>query len=677
MCQEQKRVSNGVVSEGQGLGSSEENESRVDDATARGAAEVQDGLEISQQQPQGPVICWERFLPIRSLKVLLVENDESTRNVVSALLLNCSYEFILAVSAAANGLQAWKILEDLTNHVDLVLTEVAMPVVSGLGLLSKITSHKSVKNIPVIMMSSDDSMGLVFNCLSKGAVDFLVKPIRNNELKNLWQHVWRRCHSSSGSGSESGTRSKGSTKSKCNDESENNTGSSDERDNGSDGLIVSNGSDNGSGTHSSWTKRTAEAEISQPISPSSQLPDAPDSSGAQAIQAKSETCGNQCVCISESKECQEEDEQNDDSPMGKDLEIGVKRNPALKVGHQCDCDNLSTHQPSKKQNGVLETDCKQLLESGQMEQRENMIGNDLSPNIISGIANCMNHKAGARYVDTPSGPSDMLYVKDRACCDPGEAPSFELTLKTLPGDGAGQNATNDDQNALRHSDSSTFSKYHTASSANQAPTRNVGSNSPLDTVDAQPNGSNQLFTVQHGYYHHPVEKMQWQQSLTETAFKCVAVTAMQCGSSNAFEGPIECNVVHYSVTGSGSGSNHGSNGPNGSSISPNAEQTNVESYYGVAGSSEAGDISVSISASGVDEGWAAQREAALSKFFQKRKERCFENKVQYQSRKKLAEQGPRAKGQFVRQTLSDSEEGRKDCPSSNVTSRENSCDSPR
>lgn len=45
------------------------------------------------------------------------------------------------------------------------------------------------------VMSSNDSMGIVFKCLSKGAVDFLVKPIRKNELKNLWQHVWRKCHS--------------------------------------------------------------------------------------------------------------------------------------------------------------------------------------------------------------------------------------------------------------------------------------------------------------------------------------------------------------------------------------------------------------------------------------------------------------------------------------------------
>jgi len=45
-----------------------------------------------------------------------------------------------------------------------------------------------------------------------------------------------------------------------------------------------------------------------------------------------------------------------------------------------------------------------------------------------------------------------------------------------------------------------------------------------------------------------------------------------------------------------------------------------------------------------------QREAALNKFRMKRKDRCFDKKVRYESRKKLAEQRPRVKGQFVRQT---------------------------
>lgn len=46
----------------------------------------------SQQQSEEPLVHWERFLPLRSLKVLLVENDDSTRQVVSALLRNCGYE---------------------------------------------------------------------------------------------------------------------------------------------------------------------------------------------------------------------------------------------------------------------------------------------------------------------------------------------------------------------------------------------------------------------------------------------------------------------------------------------------------------------------------------------------------------------------------------------------------
>lgn len=195
------------------------------------------------QQPQGSLVHWERFLHVESIKVMLVENDDSTRHIVTALLRNCNYEVI----EASNGYQAWKILEDLSNHIDIVLTEVIMPSFSGIGLLCKIMSHKTRKNIPVIMMSSHDSMGLVFKCLSKGAADFLLKPIRKNELKNLWQHVWRRCHSSSGSGSESGTNAQKSVNSKRSEDSNRIVEDDD----------IGDGSDDGSGTQSSWTKQEA------------------------------------------------------------------------------------------------------------------------------------------------------------------------------------------------------------------------------------------------------------------------------------------------------------------------------------------------------------------------------------------------------------------------------------
>ena len=56
----------------------------------------------------------------------------------------------MSVVEVANGVQAWKVLEDLNNHIDIVLTEVVMPYLSGVGLLCKILNHKSRRNIPVI-----------------------------------------------------------------------------------------------------------------------------------------------------------------------------------------------------------------------------------------------------------------------------------------------------------------------------------------------------------------------------------------------------------------------------------------------------------------------------------------------------------------------------------------------
>ncbi|KAG7947079.1 hypothetical protein I3843_14G075900 [Carya illinoinensis] len=746
---DQKQVTNEVVGEGQGLQSLEEDELRINGVSQevsngpRALIQAHDGSQILQQQPQGPIICWERFLPIRSLKVLLVENDDSTRQVVSALLRNCSYE----VTAVANGIQAWKILEDPTNHIDLILTEVVMPVLSGIGLLCKIMSHKSLKNIPVIMMSSHDSMGIVFKCLSKGAVDFLAKPIRKNELKNLWQHVWRRCHSSSGSGSESGTQTR---KSESDDGSDNNSGSSDEHDNGSNGLSR-DGSDNGSGTQSSWTKRAAEVESPQPMSPPDQIADGPDSTCAQVIHTKPEKFSNRWVHVTETKEYPEQDEQH-----------GVSKDPDSR--HEFQHEMLSIHLSSRSQNILPNVDSKPFDSDKSKHNSENAISKPENPssNMVSAVVNSTYPEAESRDFDTPNGLSDVSQTK--AHYDSRQLPSLVLTLKRMREDV--ENVAHDDRNVLRHSDLSAFSKYNTASSVNRAHTGNVGSCSPFDDnsamqnteathnfhshssgnlpnhhsngssnnndvaskdkcvipklevydekpesmsafksfhsstfqsvqntpgkatnvevskVQAETRGSKQQVQVQHHHHHHHhyhhhvhnLQQHQLQQDHSDVSQKNMAGASQQCGSSNALGGPVESNAGNYSVNGSASGSNFGSNGQNGSSTALNAGVTNVESENGAAGNIGAGAISGKNSGNGSDEERVAHREAALYKFRQKRKERCFEKRVRYQSRKKLAEQRPRIRGQFVKQTSSDNKAGL-DCQSKDHVSGDNSSDS--
>ncbi|XP_059634453.1 two-component response regulator-like PRR95 isoform X2 [Cornus florida] len=145
-------------------------------------------LEEVEKDSSPEVMRWERFLPRMVLRVLLVEADDSTRQIITALLRKCNYK----VAAVSDGLKAWEILKGRAQSIDLILTEVDLPSISGYALLTLIMEHETCKNIPVIMMSSQDSISVVWKCMMKGAADFLIKPVRRNELKNLWQHVWRR-----------------------------------------------------------------------------------------------------------------------------------------------------------------------------------------------------------------------------------------------------------------------------------------------------------------------------------------------------------------------------------------------------------------------------------------------------------------------------------------------------
>ncbi|KAL8241110.1 hypothetical protein R6Q59_014465 [Mikania micrantha] len=614
---------------------SEEDESRInEDVNGSRRIELiksQGAVKRQQQQPQGPVIQWERFLPLRSLKVLLVEDDDSTRHVVSALLRNCSYE----VTAVANGLEAWKVLIDLNKQIDLVLTEVVMPYLSGIGLLSKIMNLVPRKNIPVIMMSSDDSMGIVFNCLSKGAVDFLVKPIRKNELKNLWQHVWRKCQSSSGSESESGVGAHKPTKMRRIEISDDESDGSDEDDDRSIGLNAKDGSDDGSGAQSSWTKRAIEVENTKYSW--DQVTGGPDSTCAQVIHARPDK-----VNIKE--------HAGEDDKLGKNLEIGVPRNSEK---------NIESN----------------LKEAGEPRSKS-------TNNVMAAKANESLNSKGS--------------------------PALELSLKR-PLDLEDTDTSTHKRYVLKHSDLSAFSRYNTTSNANQAPTANVGSCSPVDaTISSEaakpmniqsnsngaPNpGSNgssthnndmgsstnkalddkaipiglcegdkaAQFQVRHHHHHyhhhhhHHVHKTQQQQQQQELTNQYDESSRNM--ESNGLNAQVEGNAANYgSATG---GSNNKSNGENGSSGEKNNNYAVISEGgdNGVAEKGKTGNLSGSGSgsASGVDQDRLAQREAALTKFRQKRKERCFEKKVRYQSRKKLAEQRPRVRGQFVRQGVNEKE----------------------
>ncbi|KAI3927386.1 hypothetical protein MKX01_027617 [Papaver californicum] len=122
------------------------------------------------------------------VRILLCDNDSKSCDEVFSLLCKCSYQ----VTSARSARQLIDALNAEGPNIDAILSEVDLPISKGFKMLKYIMRHKESHRIPVIMMSVQDEVSVVVKCLKLGAVDYLVKPLRTNELLNLWTHVWRR-----------------------------------------------------------------------------------------------------------------------------------------------------------------------------------------------------------------------------------------------------------------------------------------------------------------------------------------------------------------------------------------------------------------------------------------------------------------------------------------------------
>lgn len=717
----ERRVENGVVDRGQRIFDDGVSSGNLSRCNVRGTSEggfpaAASGPVMPLQSSQGTSVCWERFLHVRSLRVLLVENDDSTRHVVAALLRNCCYEVI----EASNGIHAWKILEDITIHIDLVLTEVIMPFLSGIALLSKI--NKMQRNIPVIMMSSHDSMSLVFKCLSKGAVDFLVKPIRKNELKILWQHVWRRCQSSSGSGSESGTQTQKSIKSKSAGRSDSRSADDSEEDSQSPSLNFGNGSDHGSGNQGSWTKQAVEDKVynSGLVSPVKEISESPDSTCAQVIHPNAAPSEDKLAAADRTKEPCEQKGSLENVEMEKALDVCTPRSFdfQLNVAGEIPVEPTRTNQKTTRKLVTFES-IDQINDGTMTSAGKNLCAqiNGTDGEALGIIDDCNRSR-----VESKQFASTGTFPKNSETNESKDLPILEQSLKRVCSHNTGK-SVQDDRNVLRRSHSSAFSRYNSNMQIKKSDPRNSsnlengiggeqmpniqshsGSNYPtqcsngrsfhVDMTSMSNNGFNDTQSVRNKSEEAPSAKdirpptfqsaeddrpSSNQETMVENIARADAVkpciqprcipdesqTQLHhhlsvCGlklplllnpnsvSSNIGGGLVE-GCAGYSLYGSVSGSNHGSNGQNGSSTAANAGGLYNESNNGVGDKSGSGDgSSGSGSGNQADQSKLSQREAAVNKFRQKRKERCFKTKVRYQSRRKLAEQRPRVRGQFVK-----------------------------
>ncbi|XP_008775535.2 two-component response regulator ORR24-like [Phoenix dactylifera] len=119
------------------------------------------------------------------MRVLAVDDDPTCLKLLENLLLRCHYD----VTTASQAIVALKMLRENKDKFDLVISDVHMPDMDGFKLLELVGLEM---DLPVIMMSANGDTKAVMKGITHGACDYLLKPIRIEELKNIWQHVVRR-----------------------------------------------------------------------------------------------------------------------------------------------------------------------------------------------------------------------------------------------------------------------------------------------------------------------------------------------------------------------------------------------------------------------------------------------------------------------------------------------------
>ncbi|KAJ9548387.1 hypothetical protein OSB04_020930, partial [Centaurea solstitialis] len=125
----------------------------------------------------------DRF-PI-GMRVLAVDDDPTCLKLLDGLLRKCQYQ----VTTTNQAITALKMLKENRNRFDLVISDVYMPDMDGFKLLELVGLEM---DLPVIMLSGNSDPKLVMKGITHGACDYLVKPVRLEELRNVWQHVIRR-----------------------------------------------------------------------------------------------------------------------------------------------------------------------------------------------------------------------------------------------------------------------------------------------------------------------------------------------------------------------------------------------------------------------------------------------------------------------------------------------------
>jgi len=112
--------------------------------------------------------------------ILIVEDSATTRALIRAVIDEIG-EFDTV--EASSGFEALKMLPQ--QEYDLIITDINMPDINGLELISFVRSNPRFTHLPIVIVSTERSEEDKKRGMALGATAYVTKPFKSNELQDI------------------------------------------------------------------------------------------------------------------------------------------------------------------------------------------------------------------------------------------------------------------------------------------------------------------------------------------------------------------------------------------------------------------------------------------------------------------------------------------------------------
>jgi two-component system chemotaxis response regulator CheY len=114
------------------------------------------------------------------LDVLIVDDSAAIRKILQRVLRQTDLP-LGEIKEAGDGTEAVEMLKNRT--FGLILSDINMPQMDGLQLLARIKEMEHLRNVPVIMITTEGGQGKVMEAVQLGAAGYVRKPFTADQIK--------------------------------------------------------------------------------------------------------------------------------------------------------------------------------------------------------------------------------------------------------------------------------------------------------------------------------------------------------------------------------------------------------------------------------------------------------------------------------------------------------------